>query len=122
MKTPTAQIKLSSPADGHYRNFGRDIEADFAAGMPDHQIIAVTAPDPATRTEPVETTAAEQALRAPLTEVPGLRVEEMATRRAHAARPREWLQRNGKLDACSRTRARYRPFSCNEDEEVSARH
>jgi hypothetical protein len=47
-KTPTAQIKLSSLADGHYRNFGRDIEADFAAGMPDHQIIAVTAPDPAT--------------------------------------------------------------------------
>jgi SAM-dependent methyltransferase/polysaccharide pyruvyl transferase WcaK-like protein len=36
---------------GHFRIFGRDIETVFAAEMPDHQVIAVTARDPATGTE-----------------------------------------------------------------------
>lgn len=63
---------------------------------------ATAAPGSATRPEPDEITAAEQALGGPLTEELGLRLQEMATRRAHEAKPRlllgEWFQRNGQLD------------------------
>ncbi len=44
-------VEMARPADGRYRTFGRDFEAELAALLPDLHVIRVVGQDPATQVE-----------------------------------------------------------------------